>query len=220
MPWVFFLYLYTCIYIQYIVFFFWRNASIYHFHFFKERQPGDYPFSSAASTPNVSVPAVGGGGGLDRHSCLFYGLFFFPPPTFACLSVSELLNINWQQRILIFLVVKKSDKSNPKVVIHSDTSTNWWVKEPTSPINYIAFDEFTDKKQNISISVELHQSYHPPLSLPSHCHFLGCGAVEATGLSFVCFVVINPRVFSANRVVLGFFCFKKVPILPLPPSHP
>ena len=28
---------------------------------------------------------------------------------------------------------------------------------------------------------------------------------EATGLGFVCFVVINPRVLSANSVDLGFF---------------
>ena len=34
---------------------------------------------------------------------------------------------------------------------------------------------------------------------------MGIGAVEATGLGFVCFVVINPRVLSANRVDLGFF---------------
>ena len=33
---------------------------------------------------------------------------------------------------------------------------------------------------------------------------MGCGAAEATGLGFVCFVVINPRVLS-NRVDLGFF---------------
>ena len=34
---------------------------------------------------------------------------------------------------------------------------------------------------------------------------IGCGAAEATGLGFVCFVVINPRVLSANRVDLDFF---------------
>ena len=34
---------------------------------------------------------------------------------------------------------------------------------------------------------------------------MGCGAAEATGLDFFCFVVINPRVVSANRVDLGFF---------------
>ena len=32
-----------------------------------------------------------------------------------------------------------------------------------------------------------------------------CGAAEATGLGFVRFVVINPRVLSANRIDLGFF---------------
>ena len=36
---------------------------------------------------------------------------------------------------------------------------------------------------------------------------MGCGAAEATGLGFVCFVVINPRVLSANSVDLGFFLF-------------
>ena len=34
---------------------------------------------------------------------------------------------------------------------------------------------------------------------------MGCGAAEATGLGFVCFVVINPRVLLANRVDLTFF---------------
>ena len=47
---------------------------------------------------------------------------------------------------------------------------------------------------------------------------MGCGAAEATGLGFVCFVVISPRVLSANRVDLGFFfCFTNFPILPPPP---
>ena len=32
----------------------------------------------------------------------------------------------------------------------------------------------------------------------------GCDASEATGLEFVCFVAINPRVMSTNRVDLGF----------------
>ena len=32
---------------------------------------------------------------------------------------------------------------------------------------------------------------------------MGCGAAEATGLGFVCFVFINPCVFLANRVDLG-----------------
>ena len=39
---------------------------------------------------------------------------------------------------------------------------------------------------------------------------------EATGLGFVCFVVFNPRVLSANRVDLGSFCFINVPT-PSPP---
>ena len=35
---------------------------------------------------------------------------------------------------------------------------------------------------------------------------MGCGAAEATGLGFVCFVVINPCVLSANKVmILGIF---------------
>ena len=45
----------------------------------------------------------------------------------------------------------------------------------------------------------------PPLSL-------GSGAAEATGLGFVCFVVLNPRVLSANRVDLGLFLFHKFSI--------
>ena len=46
---------------------------------------------------------------------------------------------------------------------------------------------------------------------------MGCGAAEATGLGFVCFVVTNPCVLSANKVDLGFFCFKIFPILLPPP---
>ena len=34
---------------------------------------------------------------------------------------------------------------------------------------------------------------------------MGSGAAEATGLGFVCFVVINFRVLSANRVDFGLF---------------
>ena len=34
---------------------------------------------------------------------------------------------------------------------------------------------------------------------------IGCGAAEATGLGFVCFVVFNPRVLSAKRVDFGLF---------------
>ena len=34
---------------------------------------------------------------------------------------------------------------------------------------------------------------------------MGCGAAESTCLGFVCFVVINPRLLSTNRVDLGFF---------------
>ena len=36
---------------------------------------------------------------------------------------------------------------------------------------------------------------------------MGFGAVEATGLGFVCFVVVNPRVLSANRIDFGLFMF-------------
>ena len=38
---------------------------------------------------------------------------------------------------------------------------------------------------------------------------MGCGAAEATGLGFVCFVVINPCVLSANRVFFWFILFYK-----------
>ena len=37
---------------------------------------------------------------------------------------------------------------------------------------------------------------------------MGCGAAVAIGLAFVCFVVINPRVLSANRGDLGFLFLK------------
>ena len=43
-----------------------------------------------------------------------------------------------------------------------------------------------------------------------------CSAVEATGLGFVCFVVINPGVLSANRVDFGLFLFHKFSNLPHP----
>ena len=42
---------------------------------------------------------------------------------------------------------------------------------------------------------------------------MGCGAAEATGLGVVCFVVINLRVLSANRVDSGLFNN-----FPIPPS--
>ena len=46
---------------------------------------------------------------------------------------------------------------------------------------------------------------------------MGCGAAKATGLGFVCYVVINPRV-SANRVDLGS-CFMNFRFInPPPPS--
>ena len=35
--------------------------------------------------------------------------------------------------------------------------------------------------------------------------YLGCIAAKATGLGFVCFVVLSTRVLSANRIDLGFF---------------
>ena len=38
-----------------------------------------------------------------------------------------------------------------------------------------------------------------------------CGAAEATSLGFVCFVVINPHVLSANRVDCRLFCFINSP---------
>ena len=44
-------------------------------------------------------------------------------------------------------------------------------------------------------------------SLPPYAGVMGCGAAEATGLGFVCFVVLNLRVLSANRVDFGLFCF-------------
>ena len=37
---------------------------------------------------------------------------------------------------------------------------------------------------------------------------MGCGAAEATGLGFVCFVVINPCVLLANKVVCGYLYMK------------
>ena len=42
---------------------------------------------------------------------------------------------------------------------------------------------------------------------PPPAGVMGCGAAEATGLGFVCFVVLNPRVLSANRVDFGLCLF-------------
>ena len=45
------------------------------------------------------------------------------------------------------------------------------------------------------------------------CWSNGMWCCRATGLGFVCFVVLSPRVFSANRVDLGlfFFCSQMFP---------
>ena len=48
---------------------------------------------------------------------------------------------------------------------------------------------------------------------------MGCGAAEATGLGFVCYVVINPHVLSASRVDLGFLFHKFSNFTPLPSSN-
>ena len=52
----------------------------------------------------------------------------------------------------------------------------------------------------------------------SHAGVMGCGGAEAIGLGFVCFVVINPRVLSANRVDLSSFSFIIFQFYPPPPS--
>ena len=44
---------------------------------------------------------------------------------------------------------------------------------------------------------------------------MGCGAAEVAGLGFVCFVVINPRVLTANKVGFLFHKFSNLPS-PLP----
>ena len=41
---------------------------------------------------------------------------------------------------------------------------------------------------------------------------LGCRTTEATDLGFVCFAVLNHRVFLASRVDFGFFCFINFPV--------
>ena len=43
--------------------------------------------------------------------------------------------------------------------------------------------------------------------------------IEATDLGFVCFVVINHCVLSANRVDYGFFLFHKYLIYLFPSQH-
>ena len=47
-----------------------------------------------------------------------------------------------------------------------------------------------------------------------------CGAAEATGLGFVCFVFINPCVLSANRVDNGLFLYLKIHNPPSPTGLP
>mgnify|MGYP003571710892 CR=1 FL=1 len=37
---------------------------------------------------------------------------------------------------------------------------------------------------------------------------MGCGAAKASDMGFVCFVVINPCVLSANKADFGLFCYK------------
>ena len=49
----------------------------------------------------------------------------------------------------------------------------------------------------------------PAFHSPFYHLLMGCGATEATGLGFVCFVVINPHVLTANRVDFGLFLFHK-----------
>ena len=44
---------------------------------------------------------------------------------------------------------------------------------------------------------------------------MGCGAAEATVLGFVCFVVINPCVLSANMFDFELHCYINFPILHL-----
>ena len=57
-----------------------------------------------------------------------------------------------------------------------------------------------------------------PVYPPHYAGVMGCGFKEATGLGFVCFVIINPCVLSANRVDLGFFVSKFSNFTPPPPS--
>ena len=46
---------------------------------------------------------------------------------------------------------------------------------------------------------------------------MGCGAAEATGLGFVCFVIINSRMLSANRDYFGLFLFHQFCHFTIPP---
>mgnify|MGYP003571725524 CR=1 FL=1 len=52
----------------------------------------------------------------------------------------------------------------------------------------------------------------PPLRV------MGCGDADATCLGFICFVVVNPYVLSANRVDLGFFVSLIFQFYPPPPG--
>ena len=45
---------------------------------------------------------------------------------------------------------------------------------------------------------------------------MGCGAAEATGLNFVCFVVINPRMQSTDLIWAFLFIYQ---FYPHPPEH-
>ena len=50
-----------------------------------------------------------------------------------------------------------------------------------------------------------------------YAEVMGFGS-EATGLGFVCFVVINPCALSANRVDFGLFLFNKFSNFTPPPQ--
>ena len=69
----------------------------------------------------------------------------------------------------------------------------------------------TDGEGSLILFINLSILIYPPNKVewvPSfYTGEIGCGAAEATGLGFVCSVVINSRVLLANRVDLGFFVF-------------
>ena len=69
-----------------------------------------------------------------------------------------------------------------------------------------------DKRLTLRLCVWGYRFYITPT-------LMECGPAEATGLGFVCFVVINPRVLSANRVYFGllFFLFHIFFVSPPPP---
>ena len=82
---------------------------------------------------------------------------------------------------------------------------------PLQKIIYISYTCTTYLTLNPQVRPDL--GFFVSLIFQFYPRVMGWGAAEATGLGFVCFVIINQCVLSANRVDFRFFCFINFPIL-------